>query len=208
MSLLLTSQAAQSYPEVVTQMLLVIGVVAIGVLLTVSIRGKISRRNDERPDPRERLAHAKTRQRITDDKNAATAELHDTVRHYAAMMDNKAERLEQLIVEAERKIAELRELLAGMPDDDLDDAARKAAREAEQIAGEIDRQLSDEPSPDHDDGNRSPAPEPAHVGGRALDPLTRSVYELADAGHDAVSIAQVLDEQIGKVELILALRER
>jgi hypothetical protein len=39
-----------------------------------------------------------------------------------------------------------------------------------------------------------------------LDPLTRRVYELSDAGHNPVDIARALDEQIGKVELILALR--
>ena len=37
-------------------------------------------------------------------------------------------------------------------------------------------------------------------------PMTRSVYELSDSGQDTVSIARELDEQIGKVELILALR--
>jgi hypothetical protein len=40
-----------------------------------------------------------------------------------------------------------------------------------------------------------------------LDPLTRSVYDHADTGMSALEIAQQLDEQVGKVELILALRE-
>lgn len=38
------------------------------------------------------------------------------------------------------------------------------------------------------------------------DELTRNVYRLADAGHDAGAIAQQLGEHVGKVELILALR--
>lgn len=38
------------------------------------------------------------------------------------------------------------------------------------------------------------------------DPLTASVYELADRGLQSVAIAQNLDEHVGKVELILALR--
>ena len=51
------------------------------------------------------------------------------------------------------------------------------------------------------DGKTSPpAPPP-------LDPLTRSVYEHSDTGLSALEIAQQLDEQVGKVELILALRE-
>jgi len=39
-----------------------------------------------------------------------------------------------------------------------------------------------------------------------IDPLSASVYELADRGRTPVQIAQYLDEQVGKVELILALR--
>ena len=38
------------------------------------------------------------------------------------------------------------------------------------------------------------------------DPLTRQIYEMADQGTTPVEIAQQLDEQVGKVELILALR--
>ena len=52
-----------------------------------------------------------------------------------------------------------------------------------------------------------PAPRaPAPPG--QLDPLTRAVYEHTDAGLHPVEIARRLDEQVGKIELILALRER
>lgn len=50
-------------------------------------------------------------------------------------------------------------------------------------------------------------PAPARTNGeRPVDALTREVYEHADAGRTAVEIAQQLDEQVGKIELILALR--
>ncbi len=39
-----------------------------------------------------------------------------------------------------------------------------------------------------------------------IDPLSASVYELADRGRTPVQIAQYLDEQVGKIELIIALR--
>ena len=42
----------------------------------------------------------------------------------------------------------------------------------------------------------------------SLDPLTQSVYELADTGYQPIQIAQELQEQVGKVELILSLRDR
>lgn len=40
------------------------------------------------------------------------------------------------------------------------------------------------------------------------DPLAARIYDLADQGMPAVEIARSLDQQTGKVELILALRQR
>ena len=40
----------------------------------------------------------------------------------------------------------------------------------------------------------------------ATNPLARRIYQLADSGRDSAQIAQELEEHIGKVELILALR--
>jgi hypothetical protein len=44
------------------------------------------------------------------------------------------------------------------------------------------------------------------IDGPARDPLTASIYRLADAGRSSIDIARELHEQVGKVELILALR--
>ncbi len=58
------------------------------------------------------------------------------------------------------------------------------------------------------------APPPAHAIRStveikpAMDPFTQQVYDLADAGHPAVTIARDLNEQVGKIELVLALRSR
>ena len=68
----------------------------------------------------------------------------------------------------------------------------------------------------HDGPSRTAAAEPdrarTHVAASSpplsLDPLTQSVYELADTGYQPLQIAQELDEQVGKVELILSLRDR
>lgn len=51
-------------------------------------------------------------------------------------------------------------------------------------------------------------PRPARpvAGSHAGDPLSQRVYGLADQGMPPVEIARKLEEQIGKVELILALR--
>jgi hypothetical protein len=40
------------------------------------------------------------------------------------------------------------------------------------------------------------------------DPLNRRIYEMADQGLPPVEIARSLNQQTGKVELVLALRPR
>jgi hypothetical protein len=43
--------------------------------------------------------------------------------------------------------------------------------------------------------------------GGAPDPIVRNIYRLADAGKAPLEIATELEEQVGKVELVLALRD-
>jgi len=191
-------------PDILAQMLLVLGVVAIGVILTISIRSRIARKDAQRPTPGERIAEAKTKHRLIDDRNAIEARLNDAARHYASIMDNRAERLEQLIAEAEQRIAELTQLTSaaagnGLAPDRVTDAFAPAAQDAPQSPPA--------PAAAHRPEARARTAAPHSASGRGLDPVTLSVYELADAGHDPVAIAQALDEQIGKVELILALRQ-
>ena len=196
MLLLVATSTGQPMPELLAQMLMVIGVVAIGVLLTVSIRSKIARKQAATPPPSQRIAQVKSVRSLTEDRHAVSADLQDTARRLSALLDDKAERLEQLIEEAELRIHELQHLTDGASRNGQSLASRATA-EAEHVTRELQAELSEpELAP------VASIPEPVGV-----DPLTRSVYELADAGHDSVSIAQVLDEQIGKVELILALRE-
>ncbi len=168
------------------QMLVVIMVVGLGVILMVSIRGKIARRNMNRPSPREWIEHIKAVRHRHDDAQAVSAQPVDTARRLGAQLDNKAQRLELLLQEADERIAELSE---------AKDAGLRAA--AESVAGR-EGAFGD---PDH--GPFKPSHDPP----RQLDPLTQGVYELADTGRSPLEIAQQMDEQVGKVELILALRD-
>ncbi|MHC4949066.1 MAG: hypothetical protein ACYTG1_12545 [Planctomycetota bacterium] len=156
----------------IAPVLLVAGVVALGVILTMSVRDKLARKSADAPTPRERIDQVKSAARRRVEVETGQSEMLDTARRLAAHLDNKAERLEQLIGEAESCITRLSSLLptTGTP-------GRRGGRPA---------------------GNG--ADEPEHA-------LADAVYEMADAGRDAVSIARELDEQVGKVELILALRE-
>jgi len=84
----------------------------------------------------------------------------------AGQMDRQAQRLEQLIEEADARI-----------------------RKLERLAEEASR------------------PRPA-ARGEKTDPLSAQIFDLADQGMPPVEIARSLDQQTGKVELILALRQR
>lgn len=85
------------------------------------------------------------------------------------------------------------------------------ARRLEILIGEADQRIAalgvsaepvTQPAAQH---ATAAAPAPSN-GEHQADELTRAVYEQADAGRTALEIAQQLDEQVGKVELILALR--
>ncbi len=168
------------------QIFVVIMVVGLGVILTLSIRGKIARRNMDRPLPREWIEHIKAVRHRHDDAQAVSAQLVDTARRLGAQLDNKAQRLELLLQEADERIAQLSE---------AKDASLSAAGDS--VAGREGAFGGPDPGPF----------KPSHDPPRPSDPLTQGVYELADTGRSPLEIAQQMDEQVGKVELILALRD-
>lgn len=163
----------------------VIAVVGIGVVLMISIRSKIARRNADRLSPRELIEQLKTAGRHRGDAQSASAELQNSARELAAKLDNKAARLEVLIQQADERISLMSQL----------SGTGGVAQDEWSLTGiaEPDRNLT---------------PLGANGPPISLDPLTRSVYELADTGYQPLQIAQELDEQVGKVELILSLRDR
>lgn len=79
----------------------------------------------------------------------------------------------------------------------------KANEEADQRIAQL-QALRDElanPSAMQGDSFVTPQASPENT-----DPLTKQVYALADQGKGPADIAQQLDEHVGKIELILALR--
>ena len=158
---------------------MVVVLVGFAIFMTFSIRGKIARRNAVRPSARELVEQMRNHPRVVaGDAQGFTADLHDTARRLAAQLDNKARRLEKLIDDADQRIAAL--------------GARPAATPP--VTGAVPPAATT-------------ADPPQTNGERHMDQLTEEIYELADAGRNPVQIAQHLDEQVGKVELILALRE-
>ncbi len=184
-------------------MITVIAIVGLSVMLTISVRGKIARRNAERPSARELMDKIKQPPHPPHsraDADATTAQMLETAGRLAAHLDNKAERLEQLIARADERLAALGGRVGRLSEPPS--AAQRAAPRAQ----------SSDRSP-----NPPPGPVPEREGGRSDsrasetrapgDPLTQTIYELTDTGRSPLEIAKALDEQIGKVELILALRE-
>lgn len=170
MSILAAATATPS--SWVAPMVTVLGVLALGFILMLSLRDRMSRRAAPRT-ARQQIDEVKSRLQPTRERQvgAGATEMHDTAQRLAAQLDNKAERLEQLIAAADRRIAQL-------------GAAPSAAAPA---------------------GGRRSVPPPAPHGAATSDDRG-SIYALADEGLDPVAIAQQLDEQVGKIELILALR--
>ena len=160
-------------------LVMVVVIVGFAIFMTFSIRGKIARRNAARPSARELVEQMKNHPRVVaGDAQGFAADLHDTARRLSAQLDNKARRLEKLIEDADQRIAALRS----------SPAATASATGALQTAATTGV--------------------PAQTNGeQQMDLLTEEIYQLADAGRSPVEIAQHLDEQVGKVELILALRE-
>ena len=166
-------------------MMAVVAIIGIGVLLMISVRSKIARRNADRPSPRELIDQLKAAGRNRGDAQSASAELLESARQLAAKLDNKAARLEVLIQQADERISLMSQL----------SPTGGVAQDGPSLTGAAE-------------SDRARTAVPASGAPLSLDPLTQSVYELADTGYESIQIAQELDEQVGKVELILSLRDR
>lgn len=175
--LLATAGSVESPADNLAVMLIVLGVVAVGVLMSISIRSRMANRHADRTSPGETLEQIRRHTDRSADADAAAARLIDTAQQAAAQLDVKAERLAQLIGDADERIATLQSLTLAA----LDAIESKPQPYLKPPVAEA--------------ASRLPA-----------DLLTRSVYELADRGASPVEIAQEIDEQVGKVELILGLR--
>jgi hypothetical protein len=121
-------------------------------------------------------------------------EVEALTRRFGVQLDAKARRLETLITQAEDRIAELREL-QGQPsmqsvydDQQQVDQSQHAPLQTAASSGQV-------------------PPSPPSIQQLDDDPLAISVYNLADSGMDAHAIAMQLNEHVGKIELILALRK-
>jgi len=166
-------------------LLLTAGVALVTLWALITVRRRLRARLDEQSTPRERIDAIRDRaakqSKGADELGAVMADAEELTRRLAAHLDNKAARLQLLLDEADARIAELNRLAGN--------ASRADARSQVRTTAAARRAAVPLGPPDD------------------VDPLSRDVYRLADEGADPLAIAQRLNEQVGKVKLILALRE-
>jgi len=194
--------------------LFITGVVLISAWLLMRIR-KRTIHGSGHTTAREVLEQYKQRDGLRDDLQSLMVEIEQLAKRVGAQLDAKAMRVEKLIDDADLRIAQLQK---AMHDQHASPAPPEASPEAL-------RKLPGEASPGVAPGT---LPEKSSAGGAlktlrgssasaeagadgsqptAADVLAADVCRLADEGLAPADIARRLDEHVGKVELILALRQ-
>jgi hypothetical protein len=152
----------------------------VGILVVVLLR-RLRTRCRTQPqsvEPYERIKHLHARAQDRGKADGAMADAEELARRLAALMDNKAARIEVLLQQADERIEAL--TAAG--------AERGSASST-------------------DSDREAPTPAAPEASANGFTPASHDrVYELADQGRDPVAIAQELGQPVGEVELILALR--
>lgn len=171
-------------------MLTAAGVLLITVCTMSMLRRKMKTRVgvDPRHAARERLesvrADRDARRAIED----TVVEAEELTRRLVAHLDTKSARLEELIRQADDRIARF--------------TTTPGARDHARPANPASQIVDPKPGP-----LRASTPGQTQRPSRLADPVSVDVYRLADEGLPPIEIAQRLSEGVGKVELILALRE-
>ncbi len=174
------------------------GVLLLAILVLGNVRRKIKRNSTNHLDANERVERIRQQQGMRDDLREMMVELEEMARRFGAQLDAKAIYLEKLLDQADERMLALRRLepnrgLDSPPTDSNDDGM------ANSQAGVLQAT----------DAVRTSNVESAAVAAvdTEVDPLVEKIYKMADEGQTPIEIARNLDEQIGKVELILALRQ-
>jgi len=195
-------------------------ILAAVVLLTwVFMRLSWRRRNrTEDDDPVHQMRETIADRRIEGER---AAEVAGIVHELAARLETRAARLEALLDAADAKIealeshsARLEDRLAAAP---IDRRVHGEPRANSSGAAGLEPQPGTGSQPGHGTGadpwaEADHGTAPRHTNGAdtasepPADPLHQEVYELADDGHTPLAIARRLDQQVGTIELILALR--
>ena len=202
------------------QMLLLGGL----LLITMFFISRITKRRKRGPtsilNPHEQLERLKQARGMRGDLEQLMVEIEQMAKRMGAQLDAKSMRIERLLDEADQRIEQLQKLEAralaqndtqgdsridSLSADSDTTASTHGSLNATGEAADHASGLANENASEHGSPHSQPAAAPA-VDALPQDPLARSVYALADQGNDPQQIAKELQEHVGKVELILALR--
>ncbi len=145
--------------------------------------------------PAEELERNKQLRGMRGDLEELMVEIEQLAKRLSTQLDAKTIELDMAVHRADERLKELRRLSDGGAS--LGNAASTAGSGGKAGA-----------SGGASAATATTAPPQAEVPEQGpVDPLARSVHQLADKGLTATAIAQQLNEHIGKIELILALRQ-
>lgn len=146
------------------------------------------RRADMQPTASEQIDRNRQARGLRGDLEQVMVEVEQLAKRFSAQLDAKSMRLEKLIDEADQRLAKLESLQPPEVSPPAEVSPKVSEPPVEAVEADA-LPTSQVAAPD--DENE----------------LAASVYRLADAGNDAIEIARALGEHVGKVELILALRQ-
>lgn len=169
--------------DFLTTLLPLLGILLILASMWMAMRKRRARQGTQ-VTAREQLERMKQEKAVRGDLEHLMVELEQLTKRFAAQLDAKSAQLEKLLDEADQRIEELRRA-----------EERAANRPAEAYAQQDPWQ------------NASSRVEPPAAPPTEEDNLARQVYQLSDQGLAPFDIARRLDEHVGKVELMLALRK-
>ena len=175
-------QLALDTTEFPENMLLPAGIALIVAWLMLRLR-KRGKQSTTIVGPAEQLDQQRQARGLRGDLERVMVEVEQLAKRFGAQLDTKSIRLEKLIEQADARIAELERLEA--PNGTA--SGESASVSTDTVTAGTESDTIPEAEQDSE--------------------TARAVYRMADAGNDPIEIAKVLGEHVGKIELILALRE-
>ena len=146
--------------------------------------------------PNEQIERNRQMRGVRGDLESLMVEIEQFSKRLSSHLDAKAAAMEMLLKQVDTRIAELKRLTGNGQSTGSGTSAQRHEKDIED-----DDPFREPPQPAEPAKHRS-----APSAQLPEDALSRSVYQLADQGLDAYTIAQRLQEHVGKIELILALR--
>lgn len=173
---------------------------AFGVAILIWVLLRLQWRRQRRSPDESPVAQMRETIQDRQAEGERAAQVAEIVRDLAARLETRAARLEALLDQADERIEHLEaRLAASTTARQLPGADHAPAPNGTHPPAPTNGEADGWQDPDAEPAGRPSDPSPA-------DPLHQDVYELADNGHSPLDIARRLEQQVGTIELILALR--